>query len=109
MAQIAYQQVSILGIAANLAAATGGGDTIAPSDRGALVVKNGDASSKTVTIVTPGNDKYGQARPDIAVVVAAGATELIGPLPQDLADPTTGLVGISYSAVTSVTVAAVSI
>jgi hypothetical protein len=109
MAQIAYQQVSILGTAANLVAATSGGDTIAPSDRGALLVKNGDASPKTVTIVTPGNDKYGQARPDIAVVVAAGATELIGPLPQDLADPVTGQVGITYSAVTAVTVAGITI
>lgn len=109
MATLAYQQVPIAGVVPTLAAATGGGDAIAPNDRGALMVKNGGGSPVTVTIVVPGNTKYGQAAPDVPVVVAAGATALIGPLPSDLGDPTTGLVGITYSGVTSVTVGGVQI
>jgi hypothetical protein len=64
----------------------------------------------TVTVLTPGNDKYGQARPDIAVAVPATTGErLIGPFPADLADPADGLVAITYSGVTSLTVAAVTL
>lgn len=93
------------------AAATGGGDTIAinPGDVVKLYVKNGDASAKTVTIVDP-RTQYGQASPDVPVVVAngnAGHTEIT--IPPEFADPTTGLVSITYSAVTSVTVAAVRV
>ena len=109
MATLAYQQSAIGGAAVTMAAASGGGDKVAPNKRGALLVTNGDASSKTVTIAVPGNTKYGQANPDVAVVVAAGVTKLIGPFASDLADPTDGKVAITYSAVTSVTVAAVSI
>jgi hypothetical protein len=107
MAELTHQQATIAGTTVAMAAAAGGGDTVRPG--AALLVTNGDASAKTVTIVVPGNTKYGQADPDVAVVVAAGATKLIGPLPQDLADPTDGFVHVTYSAVTSVTVAAVQI
>ena len=65
--------------------------------------------TKTVTVVVPGNTRYGQADPDVTITVPAGGTSLIGPLPRDLADPADGLVHITYSAVTSLTVAAVAI
>lgn len=109
MATLAYTQVGIAGVAAPAAAATGGGDKVAPNDRGALLVTNGGGGSITVTIAVPGNTKYGQANPDVAVAVAAGATKLIGPLPADLADPSDGLIAISYSGVSSVSVGAVTI
>lgn len=91
------------------AAAAAGGDTVAvnPGETVRLLVKNGDASAKTVTIVDP-RTQYGQASPDVPVVIAngnAGHTEIT--LPPEFADPTTGLVSITYSAVTSVSVAAV--
>lgn len=108
MSLLAYQQAKPTGQAVTMQAASGGGDTIPVSANGALLVRNGDASQKTVTIVVPG-EQYGQARPDIPVVVAAGATALIGPFPFDLADPVTRLVNVTYSAVTSVTVAAITI
>lgn len=108
MAALAYQKSKIAGTAITLVAASAGGDTILPNDRGLLMVKNGDSSSHNVTIAVPGNTKYGQAEPDVTVSVAAGATELIGPFPRDLADPSDGRVHISYAATTSVTVAAIS-
>lgn len=108
MATLAYQQSKIIGTELTFVAASAGGDKVAPADRGALLVRNGDASAKTVTVVTPGSTKYAQADPDVAVVVAAGATAVIGPFPQDLGG-TDGLVSITYSAVTSVTVAAITV
>lgn len=109
MATLTYQQVTYAGLTPTLAAAAGGGDSVAPNDRGALMVKNGSGAGITVTIVVPGNTKYGIANPDPTVVVAAGATTLIGPLPTDLANPSTGLVDFTYSGVTSLTVGGVQI
>lgn len=110
MALLTYRQASASAVSAAVqAAASGGGDTVAPNDRGMLVFRNGDASSKTVTIVVPGNTKYGQANPDVAQIVPAGATAYIGPLQSDLADPITGVISFTYSAVTSCTVAAVTV
>jgi hypothetical protein len=40
------------------------------------------------------------------VSVAAGATKLIGPIPQDFRDTADNLVDITYSGVTSLTIAA---
>lgn len=108
MSTLAYQQSTIGGTAVTLAAASAGGDKVAPNANGALMVRNGDAAAKTVTIVVPGNTKYGQPDPDVSVVVAAGATAMVGPFPQDLAG-VDGLVSVTYSAVTSVTVGAVQI
>lgn len=109
MALLAAQQVTITGLTPTFAAAAGGGDTVTPDERVFLRVKNTDAASKTVTVVVPGT-VYGQARPDVAVTVAATTGDvLIGPLVQDLANPSTGVVDITYSAVTNVTVAAVRV
>lgn len=109
MATLSPAQAKITGATVTMVAASGGGDKVKPNSRTALLVKNGDASSKTVTVAVPGNTKQGQPIPDVAVVVAAGAMALIGPFDADLGDDTDRLVHISYSAVTSVTVAAVSV
>jgi hypothetical protein len=106
MAALPTQSASPTGTTLTMAAASGGGDTFVPGSSTVLLVRNGDASSKTVTIVRPGTT-YGTADPDIAVTVAAGAIAVLGPYPSDLADPTDGQIDVTYSAVTSVTVAAV--
>ncbi len=109
MATLGYAQAAIAGTNPSLAAASAGGDKIAPNDRGALMVRNGGGSSVTVTLAWPGNSKYGPANPDPTVTVPAGADRFIGPLGSDLADPLDGLVAITYSGVTSVTVGGVTI
>lgn len=111
MATLSYIQAKTSGVAAAAqAAASVGGDKVAPNDRGMLVFRNGDASSKTVTMAVPGNTKYGLANPDATFVVPAGATAYIGPLTADLGDPAdTNLIAFTYSAVTSCTVSAVTI
>lgn len=109
MATLTYQTASIAGAAYATVAAAAGGDKVAPNDRGAVLVTNGSGSPITVTVAVPGNTKYGQAAPDVPVTVPASGSRLIGPFPSDLADPTDGLVAITYSAVTTVTVAAIQV
>lgn len=110
MALLTYIQASATALAAGVqAAASGGGDTVPPSDHGCVVFRNGDASSKTVTLIVPGNTKWGLAQPDPTYVVPAGSTCYIGPLQADLADPVTGVISLTYSAVTSCTVSALTI
>lgn len=105
MADLAYQTSAATGVDLTFVAAAGGGDTVPVDPRGVLIVRNADASSKTVTVVVPGT-KYGQALADITKSIAAGAFAIFGPFDSDLANASTGKVDITYSAVTSVTVAA---
>jgi hypothetical protein len=109
MAALAYQQSQLSGVALNFVACTAGGDTVPASDRGAILVKNSSGASITCNVLVPGNTVYGQPQPLVAVVVAAGATTIIGPFPAGLIDPVTGTVKLTYSAVTTVTIAQIQI
>lgn len=103
MALLTPTQAKVTGSVVTLAAADVAGETFRPDDHVALWVLNGSGVSITVTVAVPGNTKYGQTQPDVAVVIAAGAAQAIGPFPADLADPADGLVHVTYSAVTTVT------
>lgn len=107
MADLDPEQVQITGTQLTFTATAVGGDTVPPGDATAVVFRNDDASPKTATIVVPGS-LYGQAKPDIPVVVPAGETVAVGPLPRELRD-TDGLIDITYSDVTSLFVAVVRI
>lgn len=107
MALLTTQTMSQAGLTPTLAAATSGGDTFAPTNQTFLMVKNASGGSVTVTIITTAV-VFSQNLPDIAVVVANGATTLLGPYdPGEVAAAGTGLCAVTYSSVTSVTVAAI--
>ncbi|MEW2635938.1 hypothetical protein AB0903_30950 [Streptomyces sp. NPDC048389] len=72
-----------------------------------LWVRNSDASSHTVTLVTPGTVN-GLGIDDRVVPVAAGADVPI-PVISDYRDPSTGRASITYDAVTSVEVAVIRV
>lgn len=92
--------------AVTYSAASAGGDTMQPG--AALHVKNASGAPITVTITSQVKCNQG-VQHDVVVTVPAGSDRLIGPLPASrFASPTTGLVAIAYSAVASVTVAAIS-
>jgi hypothetical protein len=105
MAALTTQTVSVatglLDTGAALAAAASGGDTAEVGPGKFLVVLNGDASSKTVTIDTPGTVS-GLAIAQATYVVATLDTCII-PL-ANVFRGSTGRASITYSAVTSVTV-----
>ncbi|WP_031165954.1 hypothetical protein [Streptosporangium roseum] len=101
MAALPTQVLVPGGSASTLTAAAGGGDTATPGDGVFLEVFNSDASSKTVTIATPGTVD-GLAIADRAITIPAGERWKI-PLTRMYAGGD-GQATITYSAVTSVTV-----
>jgi hypothetical protein len=107
MASLTTTRVSVatgtLDLDANLTAAASGGDSAEVGTGKFLVIKNGDASAKTVTIVTPGT-KSGLAIADGTYVVAAGDYCFV-PL-ANVFRGSDGRAAITYSAVTSVSVGA---
>lgn len=106
MATLSAQVIAQTGTAITFAAAAGGGDACPTGSDVKLLIKNGDASSHTATLVTPGTVDGDLAIADRAVVVAAGATVAV-PVTDRYRDPTTGLASITYDAVTSMTVAVI--
>ncbi|MFM9643560.1 hypothetical protein [Streptomyces turgidiscabies] len=92
----------LVDVGAQAVAAASLGDTALVGSGRFLYVANGDATSKTVTLATSGTVK-GLAIADATVVVAAGKHAII-PL-ADVYRGATGRAAITYSAVTSVTVA----
>ena len=113
MAHLTKQLVSLVGLTPTFTAAAGGGDTLDPDADTFLVVKNAGGSPITATIATPKTDpKTGLAEADVAVSVPATTGEKwIGPLPfETYADPANqSRAAVTYSAVTSVTVAVVGV
>lgn len=104
MATLAWTQLTNAGVDPGFAAAAAGGDKAHPGATSVLRVRNGGASTITVTIdsVTPSN--YGT---DVNIVgtVAAGAEKDFLLSPEGRFAGPDGLVSVTYSDVTSVTVA----
>lgn len=100
-----------LGYAGNLPtlSAVNSSDTFVPDDRTFLWVKNTNAATRDITIVTPKTGVGGTAIADVTVTIAATTgEEMIGPFPaQHFADPSTGLATVNYTSATNVTAACV--
>jgi hypothetical protein len=105
MANLSIQDFSSVGIAPAFTAAAAGGDTFSNAGQTFFFVKNSGASSINVTVnsVTPCNQGYDH---DLVVAVAAGATQKIGPFDYGRFNDASNMVGVTYSGVSSVTVAA---
>lgn len=110
MADLTTQAINRAGIGPTYAAAAGGGDKFIPGKDVFLHAKNGSGGALTVTIVTP-KTVSGEAIEDRAVSVPAGAERMIGPFPKSLfANPAdSGKAAITYSGVTSLTIAVLSL
>lgn len=90
------RKVAITGTAPVEYAASGGGDSINNSQIGDLIVtaRNDSDAAITVTVASPKRCSQGGLHP-LAVVVPAGASRDIGPLP---ANRFGASVGLTYSA-----------
>lgn len=109
MAILSTQVIALAGLNPTYANATGGGDKCEVGDRVFLHVKNGSASSVTVTLTATAAVR-GQSVSNPTVSVPAAGERMIGPLSSDLLrNATDGLCAIGYSASASVTVAALRI
>jgi hypothetical protein len=107
MALIAAQTVSAAGLAPTYTAASAGGDQAPVGGGYFLEVRNGGGASITVTVVTPGTIK-GLAIADTTLTITAAGTGVI-PMDTIYRNPSTGRADISYSGVTSVTVAVLQV
>jgi len=111
MALLTAQPMSRAGLAPAYAAVNAT-DTIAQAG-GVLQflhVKNGNAAACTVTITDGGKSPAGQAAQSVTVVVPASTGDrMIGPLPNVMADPVTGVISAAYSVTATVTAALVQV
>lgn len=109
MATLSTQVVALSGLNPSYASAAGGGDKMECGERNFLHVKNGGGSPITVTLDATAAVR-GQSVTDPTVSVPASGERMIGPITADLfQNPSDGLCAISYSGVTTVTVAALRI
>ncbi len=112
MALLTRQKIVEAGLTPTFSAAAGGGDTVSNTDgKTYLHVKNGGGSGITVTVtaqtVSREDPHLGTlSKANIAKAIGAGAEAIIGPLKKQAFNNASDIVSITYSGVTSVTVAA---
>ncbi len=115
MADLTIQNVVEAGLSATYAAADSGGDAaLNVSGDVVLHVKNDDAASKTVTVTAQRSSQvvpdFGDmSKSDIVVSIPAGEDRFIGPFPKGAYNDGAGKVQVTYSATTSVTIAALRV
>lgn len=108
LAVLTKQKINANGVAPSFTAASATGDEMPNDGNTVCHVKNGSASSITVTINSQEKCSQGFDH-DLTITVPASGERMIGPFSRTRFNNTNGNVEVSYSAVTSVTVAALSI
>lgn len=107
MATLTTQNITTAGILPTYVAASAGGDAMIPDSTSFLHIKNGGGSSMTVSIADPLTIDTSLTVTPRVVTVGATSEAMIA-VPDSLyRNPATGLAALTYSAVTSVTVAAI--
>jgi hypothetical protein len=109
MAALTVQTASLgTSLTPTFAAAAAGGDTFANNGRTFLYVKNGSGAPITVTVNSLVSCNFGVDH-DITITVPAGSEEMSGKFPVNRFNSSAGSASITYSDVTSLTIAAISI
>jgi hypothetical protein len=106
MALIALQQSKITGTNTTFTSASAS-DTIQLIPNAHLHYKSGGTIC-TITVVVPGNNEDGQPNPDPAIATVATGDTMIGPFSARHADPVTGLITLTTTPITALTVAYVA-
>jgi hypothetical protein len=110
MAVLSVQNITRAGfnLDQNDVAAAGGGDSFPNTGQEMLYVRNGGGSQITVTLAYQVTFD-GQTIPSKTVAVPAGEAMLIGPFPTGSYNDANSRANVTYSGVTSVTVAALKL
>lgn len=111
MAALSVITAAPSGTAFTTASAAGGGDTFVNNGKTLLYVNNGGGSSINVTLTaqnTVNVDGQGLTVSNLVVAVTNGTAKIIGPFPPQIFNNSSGAVAVTYSAVTTVTVAPIS-
>lgn len=101
---LSVSSIVYTGLTYTLTAANADGHTIANDGRTFIAIANASGGNLTVTVATDGTVD-GRAVADDSIVIATGATKLIGPWPVHLYS-VGGVVTVTFSTVSSVTCAA---
>jgi hypothetical protein len=111
MATLTVQNAVLTGLTVASVAAAGGGDAFPNNGKVLLQVTNGAGSgSVNVTVASQVPASAGIAPANNVVAVGFGTTKLIGPFPVSaFTAADTGLAAVTYSGVTSITVAAIQV
>ena len=107
MAILTEQKILRTGTTVTFVAAAGGGDSFQNSGTQKVRFKNGSGSPITVTVDTPNRDNFGVTDNalDITLTVPAGGEITAGPFDTARHNDANGRVQMTYSGVTSLTVA----
>jgi hypothetical protein len=108
MAQLTVISANLSGKSLTETAASSGGDTFANNGQTLFKVTNGGTASITVTVNSQKLCNFGFDH-NLDVTVAAGEEKVIGSFDRPRFNDDSGNVSITYSAVTSVTVCAISL
>src|SRR3954468_16571349 len=109
MATIAVTQATTAGVAPpTFVAAAGGGDQFTNNGKTLFEVKNGGGSPVTVTFVRQAACSQGVVHTTTVSVPATTGDRICGPFDPAVFNDSNGFCQVTYSAVTSVTVAAYS-
>jgi len=106
MAQLSASEPALSGTTIPFSSASSGGDTVKSQDGLLVVVRNDDTAGKTVTIASQVAASPGVQPADVDVNVAAGDVAVIPVGGNNRFADNDELVQITYSATTSVEVAA---
>lgn len=109
MATLTMQKPTLSGIALTYSNCSAGGDEfVNNSGRVCIHVKNGNTAAQTVTVNSqkPCDQGYDH---DVVVSIPASSDRLIGPFTTDRFNDANGKVQITYSGVTSMTIAAIEL
>ena len=107
MATLTATTAAVTGTTFTPASAAGGGDKFLNYGNERLYIQNGGGSDITLTIA-PGGTPGGLDLADIAITVAAGAEMIVGPFNPQYFNDSSGYVNLTYSGVTTVTVAVIN-
>ena len=107
MALLTVQSADLDGLAASYDSAAGGGDTFVNDGNTQLHVKNGSGAPITVTVTATVACNHGSLH-DSVTSVGAGAEAFIGEFERERFNNSAGQCAITYSGVTSLTIAAIN-
>lgn len=111
MAEFTVEKMLEAGLAPSMNAANGGGDTFKNAKSNVVILAvNDDVSSTNITITAQRTTKqvsgYGEmTKADQVVAVPANSQKIIGAFPRKAFNNSSELVALSYSSVTSLTIA----
>jgi hypothetical protein len=107
MATLAVQTINTAGVAPTRNSAAGGGDSFTNDGKTFIDVVNGSGGEITVTITAQQACSVGILH-TLAIAIAAGIEKMIGPFNRQIYNDANGKVQLTYSGVTSLTVAVMS-